>query len=451
MSKTMTELTALLAVALAERQAAKPYNAEDNPLAHLTVRELAFGRGIRKTADHHPAVNMATKLNGTSVLAVEIEQARRDGLDAGRNDTGMRRHAAARARAARKAQYDKLAASPTVPSKQRLDAAWSVVFPLTEIVDKIAESKRLWAERFLGSAADDIAQNAIEQMVLVMAKDDRDLTMLRRAAEELGGAVERSGRLPTDQVVDDAAKTERRQLAKARKWLMGMANNRVMGALVDAYTDQKNLRWENIDLIATVMASISGVGNDPMTANFMANKAPLMLGSRFQRPGGFDPNWLVAAISAGITERKLDRLAELMLDDERRRTDGAFLWSENAEAVFLAGPDGAWKWSLVCQATAHVADPRSARARAARMHARNLFEWLPGFIVEVIESFDLRATEHVEYVDGQVRALMSSPFEQLRRPAKREGLRPALTFATAEDAAAALTRYLSVWIAEEHA
>jgi hypothetical protein len=448
----LTEVRTILAAALDERRVAKPRKSEDNPLAKHTVRELAQGKGVRVWADQLPALSMAAKTDGSPTnVAVEIEQARRAGLTDGHNDKSARRMAAQRARVARKNQIDALANAPVIPDKDRLAQAWAIVLPMTEVVTKIAQSKKAWATRFLGSVADDIASIALEQMVLVLAKDDRDLTVLRQAAEELGGLVRRTGQLPGDQVVDDAARKERRQLSKARKWLMGMANNRVMGALVDTYTNQRNLRWENIDLIATVMASISGVGDDPMSANFKANRVPAMLGSRFQRPGSFDPNWLAQAITAAITEHRLDRLVELMLDDDRRQTSGAFKWDDNAEAVFLATPDdGAWRWELVRKATAHLADPRHARGQAARLHVRNTFDWLPALIVAIVEAFDYQVIEHIEYVDGHLQAIMGSRFEQLQdRTGKRKPLRPAPTFATATEAAAALTQYLAVLVTGE--
>ena len=452
MSINLTTLHTLLAAALTEHQAASPRIAEDNPANGFTETELWHGKGIFTSADQYPALDMAAKLNGTQI-AVDIEQNRRAGLEAGKADTSAKRHVESRARAARKAQIDALAASPVVPASDRLAAAWLVVLPMSEIVTKIAQSKKAWASRFLGSNVDDVAQIALEQMVLVLAKGDDDLAVLKISADELGGIIARTGQVPTDQVIDKDAKRERKAVAKGRKWLMGMANNRVMGALSDTYTAQLNERCESIDLVATVMHNINGAGEDPTTTHFKASKAPSMMGTRFQRPGSFDGNWLATAISAAITDRGLDQLTEIMLDDERRQTNGAFQWSENAEAVFLSTPggNGAWQWSLVCTATAQLNRAANRRGEAAAAHARNLFAWLPSFIMAVIDAFDQYEDTLVEnYIGGEPLARMTSVFEQfLTKPAERAprlGLRPALNYATAEDAAAALTEHLAMLV-----
>lgn len=455
MTKTIEQIRATLAVAIDETRKAEEYRAADNPLAHLDVRDLVQGKGVRTHADQAPALNMNAKLDSESTVALNIEHVRRAGLADGRQDKSARRMAAARARAARKAQIDALADAPIVPSPERMTQAWAVVAPLSQIVEKIARSKRAWAQRFLGSLSDDIGSVAIEKMALVLAKDDsRDLDVLREAALELAGVTQRTGQLPGDQVVNDAERKHRKQVGKARKWLMGMTNNRVMGALVDAYTDQRNLRWENLDLIATVMASINGAGDDPMVAASKASIAPTMLGVQMRRPGIADPAWLAQAVTAAITDRGLDRMVELLLDDKRRRTDGAFRWADHAEAIFHATPDP-WgqpsaaarlKWTLVRQASEKLANPRAAQADAARAHVRQLFAFLPSIITGALAAFDYCAVERVLYVDDSLHARVRSEFDQLiERPAQpSKVLRPALTFTTAEEAAEALTKYLSL-------
>ena len=446
MTKTIFDVKTLLAAALSVQGDAKEYRAEDNPATTYSLLNLVHGRGVDKSTDHHPAVSMPAKTDGESTVAIEIERARRAGLEAGHVDKSAQRMATARTRAARKAQIDALVASPTIPSAERLRSAWEVVAPLSEIVDKIALSKRQWASRYLGSSVDDIGQMAIEAMVLVMAKDERDLSVLKQAAEELGGITRSTGRVPGDQLDDDELK-ERKALTKARKWLMGMANNRVMGALVDSYTSQSNLRWDNIDLIATVMASISGVGDDPESSRFKADRAPVMLGGRFQRPGSFNPESLTVAMNAAITERKLDRLVELLLDNTR--SDGSFKWTDNAEAVFLA-TGGQWQWDLVVKATEKLAEPRRARADAARVHARNQFAWLPSMIASAVRAFDYERIENADeqawpttwtdQVNGGQRALLASEFEGYYEEAPRSTARPALVYATPAQAAEELSR-----------
>jgi len=442
MSKTQIEVRQMLAAALEVTAKAKKQSDGEHSFSEHTVREIAQGKGILKGADQHPALPMTTKTapkeseivpldtewaavdpegaeeaylaQWTNRVSHGVENARRAGLADGKQDKSARRMKIARARAARKQQFDEIAASPIKPNPERLGQAWMVVLPMSSIVEKMAAGKARWASRYLGTIVDDIPQQVIEAMVLILAKSDKDLALLARAACELGDETARTGRIPGEQLSNEE-RQERRELAKARKWLMGMANNRVMGALVDAYTTTNNLRWDNIDLIATVMASIAGKGDDPMTDRFRADRAPVMLGTRYQRPGGVDANLVSAIIAAAITDRRLDALVELLLDEDKRRTDGAFMWAKHAEQVVLATPGGAHKWELVVSATEHLAEPRAARAAAARNYVRGLFEFLPSVMVAAVEVFDPEVARRTvircaESIKGEVKA-QAKPFE----------------------------------------
>ena len=334
---------ARIAAALAMRGSAKPYDATTNPVGDRTVMDLVHGHGILSSADQYPALDLTPK----GGIAYEMEQVRKAGLEAGRKDLSAKRMQATRARAERKAQFDAIAASPTRPPVERLAAAWEVVLPLEPIVRKGAQSKAAWASRFLGSSADDLPQMTLEAIVMVLAKSEQDLDVLKVAAQELGQQLASTGRMPGEQLTDEARK-ERKKVGKARKWLMGLVNNRLMGALVDSYTSQRNLRWDNIDLISTVMANIGGPDDDAFIKRHKADRAPSFLGTRFQRPDGIDGNLLAQAITGAITHHRLDGLAELLLDPERVRTDGAFSWSEHAESVFLLSPQGGQEvWAVV--------------------------------------------------------------------------------------------------------
>lgn len=435
------KITSTLAMLLATRE--KPTTPQ--PVAtryeSATLADIVHGAGLDHQ-DMRPALDMTAKGGGA------MERVRRVGLEAGKADKSAKRMAANRARAERKAQFDAIAASPAKPAPERLAKAWLIVTPLFPIIQKAALSKRAWASRFLGSNADDLASMATESIVLVLAKSDKDLDVLARAAEELGRQAETTGRMPGDQVTDDSEQAERRAVSKARKWLMGLVNNRIMGALVDSYTSQRNLRWDNIDLIATVMASINGPGDDPAIARHKADKAPAFMASRMAAPGRLDGNLIASAITGAITDRRLDPLVELLLDPEAVRTDGAFSWSKNAERVFLLSPEGGEQvWDLVAKATAHVANPSRARADAARTHVRNLFEWLPGLIVSASEAFDLTAAERYT-ICKRSQSTLSSGFDQYRAKSANTWA-PTLTFATPQEAAAVIVEHLSTLVTGE--
>lgn len=422
-----------LVVALNEREHAKLSTPDDNPFKEHSLLDLSHG--LLKSADNYPAQYMIQ-----SNLGHDMEMARHEQSEIGKKDKSAKRMAAAKRRAERKVEFDKIADAPVKPDPKRMEEAWLVVYHLVPIVGKIAKSKQRWANRLLGSNADDIPQVAIEKMALVLAKQTKfDLDVLRTAAREL--AASEKG-IPGNQSVDESEPDERKKVRKARKWLMGMVNNRVMGALVDTYTSVNNLRWDNLDIITTVMASVSGVGDDPMLNRFKADRAPAFLGTRFQRPGGVDANALAMAISGAITAQGLDPLVEFLLDDENRRTDGAVEWTKHAETIFLLTPGGhgAWMWDMVCKGTENHARRDNARGEKAMLHVRNLFSWMPDLIVRTIDSFD----PHFIGWSNEERAVMASDFESyLGDPKKRTVLQPALKYGNIKEAASALTEHLA--------
>lgn len=475
-TKTMTEeaVARLAAALIAHERAKTERKPEDNPFHDHDLKQMV-GAGMRTAQDKHPAKNMAT-VGGAGYA---MEEARFEAERDDKADKSAKRMASARARAARKVELDLIADSPVQPNAERMQQAWTIVLHLVPTIERIAVDKRRWASRYLGTTMDDVPQMAMEKMALILAKSDKDLDLLEVAAREIGEQAKRSNNIPRDQLVGDE-KAERKKIGKARKWLMGVVNNRVMGALVDAYTSERNLRWDNIDLIATVMANINGPGGDPLFNTFKADRAPAFMGTRFQRPGGVDASLLATAINAAIGDRRLDRMVELLLNNIR--TDGAFMWTEMAEDVFLAAPDGSgeWMWQVVCNATTGrnrdgkewtMDRARKARGDAARTFVRNEFEWLPGFIVDAIESFDPHrigfATKgsltalnsdglpvHLERNtnDGQIRAVLASDFELYylgEEPEKRQLLRPILRFADATEAAQALLDHMASLVTGE--
>lgn len=453
MTETMTqEAVTRLAAALTAHERAKstPPKPEDNPFAGHNLASMATA-GLLKSADQHPALNMAPK----GGLGYDMEVARHEALGVARADKSAKRMAVARARAARKDQFDKIVASPVQPDPDRLERAWMVVAHLLPTITRIASSKRRWAARFLGDVTDDVAANVLEAMALMLAKSEEDLEVLLVAATQIGDQAARTGLIPGDQLSEEERK-ERKRIARARKWLMAVVNNRVMDTMIDVYLRSHNLRWDNLDLIATVMANINGVGEDPMSANFKANRAPAFLGTKFPAPGAVDASLLATAINAAITDKGLDRMVELLLHEDNRRADGAFKWTEHAEEVFMASPggEGAWMWRAVCQATEGrdrdgktwaIDRARRARGDAARAYVRSEFEWLPGLIVEAVESFDQHPIAFC-VKGGQTRAIMASDFELFYlpdAPQVRQPLSPVLRYADATEAAYALIENLA--------
>lgn len=391
-----TRLTALMA-ALSERERAKVTPDPDaNPFKDATMADLSHG--LMKGADNMPAVNMATKVKTTGQdpdvkdiedsAAFQMEAARFATAKEGREDKSARRMAEAKARAQRKVEFDQIGEIKAMPSAERMAEAWKATVFLFPIIQRIAKSKQRWANRLLNGNADDIPSLATESVALALGRQSKfPLDVIVTASEQLGM---RENGIPGDQAVNEDDPHHVKQVKKARKWLMGMLNNRVMAAVVDSYTSQANLRWENLDILGTVMASINGVGDDPITNRFKADRAPAFLGTRFPSPGGIDGNVLAMVVNGAITAKGLDPLVEFLLNDDNRRVDGLVKWSECAESIFLMTPGGygQWMWDQVVAATTNHENARRARGVAARSHVRNLFEWMPNLIVTAVEAFD---------------------------------------------------------------
>lgn len=440
-------LKARLSAAIRLDQRACDYVPDDNPLAGHDLDDLRHEITVN-AADQHPAVNMVAKTGEEGGLAHDLEGARFANRESAKQDRSAKRMRRARAMKAKHEDFDRIVNLPVQPSSEALAQAWQAVVHMLPIIERIATGKRRWAARFLGGLVDDVTQVVLEQMATALAKQDKfDLAVLVQAAEELGAQAERDG-VPGDQMSEDERK-ERKTVAKARKWLMGMTNNRVRAVLADLYQSEENLRIENIELVGTVLANINGVGEDPMTANFKADRAAGFMGTQFRKPDGIDHTLLTAAVTAAITERGLDLLVEILLNPENRRSNGSVAWSQIAERVFLATPEadgnGAWLWDLVCKATAEHERVNMARGRAAMMHARNLFEWLPSMIASAVAAFDPHL---IGWCPSRGRrAVMASDFElfYLGDEAEQRDLgAPALSYATVEDAVVALSETINL-------
>ena len=423
-----------LAIALNLRAKAKLHAREDgdNPLDQQPLDQIIHGAGIRKGADKIPAVNIAANpsrnIHPGAGLALEGERIR-IAKSAG-NARAAQRQAAARARAKKKQELDEIIRSDVRPKRKRLAAAWDVALTLQPEIDRLARSKARWAERFLGSVVEDVPQIVLERVALVVAKSDRDVDVLLKAAKAVA-----KRKMPEDKAV-----------RIQRKWLGGMVYNMVLGTLVDLYTSDENLRNVNLDIIATVMASIAGVGEDPLTSRFKADRAPSMVGTRFQAPGTVDYMVVATAVAGAIREHGLDQMADLLLD--HLRNDGTVAWQKVAEEVFLASPDGMGEhyWDTITQASERMKRPSKAQAEAARNWVRHQFSWLPEVIVGVVRAHD------VEVVGYGVRPVLASRWEwdylAYHKPdadplgERRTPLQPELIYADAKEAAAALDEVL---------
>lgn len=251
----------------------------------------------------------------------------------------------------------------------------------------------------------------------VLAWSDQDLAVLERAATEIGLGV---------RPAQDATDIERRfnkKVSRGRRWLMATVNNCVMKAIDSAYRSDPNVRWENIDLIPSIMDAVNGSDEDAFVARFKADRKPSMSGWRWAQPGAVDQGLISAALAGAISDRGLDAMVELFLREENCYPSGGFRWRELAHAVFLLAPDcdGEALWQQVLKQTEPLSIKTQARTQAARRLAQHLFAWIPDFIVDIVPMI-----EDMPFGDG-----------------RRYPLVPALSYATPHDAALAIAEVIA--------
>ena len=371
------------------------------------------------------------------LTAHHVEVARFEGRESGKAATSASRMAAMRRRQERRAEFD---AATEVEVKQvdpaRLMVSWQIVEHLAPLVAQAAREKRQHAERLLGSVTEDVAQVVLETCALTLAKSGKDLSLYLVAAGEIT-----KPHKPSDS--DD--RKRRKEIKRARKWLRGMAFSRVTYTLRDLYRSGDNVRARNIDILDTVLNTVNGHDADPMTASFRAAQATCFMGYSFTSPGAVDRDVLAHALMAAITDRGLDTLVDLLLDDENRRSDGTVAWSRIAKEVFLASPetDGEWAWEVVKRATKGSTHSKKLRGVAARNHCRSQFEWLKTFTGQVVEALDPEVVAWSVKDHTGSRAIVASPFQEgylkpSQPDAVRQPLAPALDFASTKQAAEAI-------------
>lgn len=445
------QVLAAISAGLRTRLAPAQYDPEANPYAGADLTDLTSGLGLR-IDEKRPASNIAQRHDATA-MAVDMEEAAFTGFRQGSIDRSKARAAAAANRRARAAQFAAVAATPLRPEPEALTTAWQVVVVMEPLLRRMARAKQPYAERLVGvGLADDVTGMVFESMALALSKaittEQQDPGVLVQAALQLAGWVERNNRLPGDQEPDKEAKAEAKAHARARKWLMGMANNRVMDTITDLFRAEQNLRWDSLDIIDTVMATINGPGDDPMHASSKVNLPPTMLGTRFPRPGGTDSALIATSINAALTEHGLDPLVEILLSS--LRTDGKVPWTSLAEQIFLATPGGhgQWLWSQVVLATQPLGDAaRAERGVKARLHVRNLFGWLPDFLVALIQAHEIQVVGWHTTEFGTLPRMVSG-FDahyddgDTGMGAPRHPLVPALSFDTIDAATRALSEHL---------
>lgn len=236
-----------------------------------------------------------------------------------------------------------------------------VVAPLTDVVDRIAKSQSRRAERYLGNISQNVSVAAWDGAINRMSQSKWAIKLLILAADSLREVPYHENIRARD--FDDEA------VGKARAYILNTIRKEAVKAINKAFDEQPTL--DSIDFGESVLDNFKDVG-DPVAEKFGADRKPLMQGFRFTGPGEVDWTTLSMAIAHIITEKRLDPLTEIMLNDDYLTKDGSFMWAEHGDKVWQA-------CGLPLNAYFKQTDRRK-RAEMAKRVARNRFSWLPDAI-----------------------------------------------------------------------
>jgi hypothetical protein len=157
-------------------------------------------------------------------------------------------------------------------------------------------------------------------------------------------------------------------VAECAMWLLSVTYNAVLDAIRTWLRRYSTADGDQLVRFEAVEASGTFYGADEFLSHHKVDDLT-MHGHRYPRPGAVNKEYLATAISAWITERKLDPVTEVLLNDEWLNTDGTFRWTEHADKV--------WAACGLPMAAFELLPNDKAKADAARKAARNRYADLP--------------------------------------------------------------------------
>lgn len=267
-----------------------------------------------------------------------------------------------------------------------------VIAPLTDVVDRIAKSQSRRAERYLGEITQNVSVMAWDGAIDRISRSKWDLKLLILAADSLREHPYHERLRARD--FDDEA------VGKARAYILNTIRKEAVKAINKAFDEQPTL--DSIDAGDSVLDSFKDIG-DPVAEKFGADRKPIMQGFRFPAPGEIDWAMLGMSIAHAITQRRLDPLAEILLNDEYLTKDGSFMWAEHGDKCWQA-------CGLPLNAYYKQTDRRK-RAEMAKRVVRNRFAWLPDAVNDALIKLapDLWNTPRTQY--AELRAEISQEVE----------------------------------------
>lgn len=295
----------------------------------------------------------------------------------------------------------------------RMSACLQMLGNLDRVIADLTMQRYNRFRRTLGDVlVEDIAQDAIIAIAEAMSKSDTSLTAyaaaclwLKRAPQPFNTAdgPEDSGRLlgTIIRVIGSTIVATYRK-STIKTWTLTVGDEGK-----DVWV-QKDTTIESLDKLITVAHNSQG-DVDTLIAKHKAGDKPK---HKSTPPGMRDKRLFArAVIDAAIEERGLGWIATMMLDDERRRTDGSFRWTDNADTV----------WAGFGFPPMTTDSPR-LKADFARKAVKLAFAFLPEVVTEVyglIDSPELMwfigavcGPEHIELVVSKIKADRSNQEHQ---------------------------------------
>lgn len=259
----------------------------------------------------------------------------------------------------------------------RMSACLALLGNLTHVIADLTLQRYNRFRRTLGDVnMDDIAQDAILAIAEAMARTDTDIVAYAEMVLWLKDA-------PQPYVAADGPAGSGRLIGTIIRVVGSTIVNVYRNSTVKTWTRtvgpdgrdvwmQRDTTVESLDRLATI-AQATGTEVDTLLSKHRASGKGAK--PRSTPPGSKDKRLFARqVIDCAIEARGLSWLADMLLDDERRRTDGSFKWTENADAV--------WAGFGFPPMTA---DSDRMRAYYAKRAARLAFAFLPALVAEVYD------------------------------------------------------------------
>lgn len=328
----------------------------------ITLDQILAGHGLRKgDAAARTLVNSKAVHRNADVIHAERQARTRE--------QARKRQQRKRAMARRSKREQ---ASDAKPIDQiRMSACLALLGNLTHVIANLTVARYNRYRRVLGDVlVDDIAQDATLRIAEALSKANMELVDMARAALWLKTA-------PQPYVSADGPDSAGRFLGTIvtviTRTIVDTYRANTTVAWVETIDEHGNTIWEKRDttltsfeLLETIAANTRTDVDDMLTHAKANHKA---------KPGGSAPGmrekrqFARMVVDAAIEARGLNWLANMLLDDERVRSDGSFKWTDNSDTV----------WACLGLPPMNTDSPRLKAAYAKRAVGL-AFEFLPGVI-----------------------------------------------------------------------